>query len=37
MPSAASLALLLQELDHLDLVTAGPQLQQLSQDLEASE
>ena len=32
MPSAASLALLLQELDHLDLVTAGPQLQQLSQD-----
>ena len=32
MPSAASLALLLQELDHLDLVTSGPQLQQLSQE-----
>ena len=32
MSPAASLAPLLRELDHLDLVTAGPQLQQLSHD-----
>jgi len=32
MPPAASLAPLLRELDHLDLVSAGPQLPQLSHD-----